>query len=108
VRVPSLFSSQSEDDQAVWTVELPRAGAYAVWLDWACDAGAAGNAFVLEAGDKTLTGKVASTGSWNVYKQSKVGEIPLQAGQQRLVFRSSGKIAGALIDLRGIRLVPVK
>jgi hypothetical protein len=40
------------------------------------------------------------------YKQAKVGDIMLAAGQQRVVFRSSGRIAGALIDLRGIKLVP--
>jgi putative membrane-bound dehydrogenase-like protein len=99
---------QSEDDQAVWTVEVPQTGVYTVSLDWACDAGSAGNAFVLEAGGKSLTGKVASTGSWDTYKQAKVGEIELQAGRQRLTFRSMGKIAGALTDLRGIRLVPAK
>jgi putative membrane-bound dehydrogenase-like protein len=96
----------SEDDHAAWTVEVARPGKYAVWLDYACDDGSAGNAFVVQAGAERLTGKVASTGTWDDYKQAKVGDIALVAGQQRVVFRSAGKIAGALIDLRGIKLVP--
>jgi putative membrane-bound dehydrogenase-like protein len=96
----------SENDHAVWTVEVTRPGKYALWLDFACDDGSAGNAFVVQAGAERLTGKVASTGGWDDYKQTKVGDITLAAGQQRVVFRSSGKIAGALIDLRAIKLVP--
>src|SRR5262249_18346438 len=46
----------SPDDHAVWTVEVPRAGKYAVWLDWACDNGSAGNTFELRAGGQALTG----------------------------------------------------
>jgi hypothetical protein len=98
---------RSEDDQAVWTVEVPRAGKYAVWLDYACDDGAAGNTYVLQAEGDRLTGKVTGTGNWDTYKQVKVGELTLQAGQQRMVLRSVGKIRSALIDLKGIKLVPV-
>jgi putative membrane-bound dehydrogenase-like protein len=97
----------SPDDHAVWAVEVPRAGKYAVWLDWACDNGSAGNTFELRAGGQTLTGRVAGTGNWDTYRQARVGEITLDAGQRRVVFRSTGAIRGALIDLRGIRLVPV-
>ncbi len=95
----------SEEDRAVWTVEVPRAGKYAVWLDFACGRGAAGNTLTLEAEDR-LTRKVESTGNWDTYKQARAGTLSLQAGQQRLVMRSAGKIAGALIDLRSVRLVP--
>jgi putative membrane-bound dehydrogenase-like protein len=98
---------RSENDHAVWTAEVPRTGKYAVWLDYACDDGSAGNSYVLQAGLERLTGKVAGTGNWDTYKQVKVGEIQLQAGQQRLVFRSVGRIRTALIDLRSIRLAPL-
>jgi putative membrane-bound dehydrogenase-like protein len=98
----------SAEDKAVWEVEVPRAGRYAVWFDWACDAGAAGNAFVLETGAARLTGKVASTGSWDAYRQARVGTIELKAGRRRVVMRSAGAVKGALIDLKSVRLVPEK
>src|SRR4029077_19142625 len=97
----------SEDDRAVWTVQVSKAGTYAVWLDWACAEGTAGNAFVLEAGAKRLTGKVQSTGTWDAYRTARVGEIALAPGEQQITFRSAGRIQGALIDLKGIKLVPI-
>ncbi len=98
----------SEDDHAVWTVEVKQPGRYAVWLEWACDPSAAGNVYVLDAGDSRVTGTVASTGSWDTYKRTRVGAVQLAAGRQRIVMRPDGKVRGALIDLKSIRLVPEK
>jgi hypothetical protein len=98
----------SDDDHATWTVEVPRTGRYAVWLDWACADSSAGKLFLLDAGANQLTGKVAGTGTWDTYQQAQVGEIVLAAGTQRLTFRAAKKLnASALIDLRSLRLEPV-
>jgi putative heme-binding domain-containing protein len=97
----------NEDDHAIWTVRVPRAGRYAVWFDCACDADNSGNTYVLEADDESLTGTVASTGGWETYRQARVGELTLRAGHRRIVIRPAGKLRGYLIDLKGIRLVPV-
>ena len=97
----------SADDRAVWTVEVPKAGRYEVWLDYACDNGTAGNAFVIESGRERLTGKVAGTGSWDKYKQAQVGTLALEAGEhsaddalrrqgERGVARPEGHPAGAV------------
>jgi putative heme-binding domain-containing protein len=96
----------SEDDHAIWTVEVPKAGKYEVWLDYACEDKSSGNRWVLTAGTERLTGVVGGTGTWDTYKQLEVGELTLTEGRQRLVFRSVGKVAGALIDLRMVRLAP--
>ena len=96
----------SESDQAVWSFEPAKAGKYAVELDYACESGAAGNVYILEGGSGRLTGKVEGTGSWDTYKQAKLGTLDLKAGAQKLSFRSQGKIQGALLDLRSLRLVP--
>jgi putative membrane-bound dehydrogenase-like protein len=98
----------SEDDRAVWTVEVPRAGRYAVWLEWACDTDSAGNGYVLRAGDAQLPGKVAGTGNWDTYRTAAVGELTLRSGPQSVEFRSAGKLRGSLIDLKSVRLVPVE
>ncbi len=95
------------EDRAVWTVDVTRPGRYAVWLDWACHPETAGKRFLLQAGVNQMTGTVRSTGSWDTYKQSKVGEIVLAAGRQQVTFRSAGRIFHPLIDLKSVKLVPV-
>ncbi len=99
---------RSEDDRAVWTVEVPRAGKYTVSLHYACPDNIAGNRFQLEAGGRRLTGIVAGTGGWHAYKQTKAGEIELAAGRQTITLRSAGKINEYLMDLRSLKLVPVE
>lgn len=98
----------SEDDRAAWTIALPKAGDYDVFLDWACDENNGGEAFVLQGGEKEIRGRVASTGSWDNFKQVKTGTIALGSGEQRIVIRSAGPLKGYLMDLRGLRLVPEK
>jgi putative heme-binding domain-containing protein len=95
------------DDFAVWTVDVPKAGKYAVTLDWACENSTAGNTFVLEANTDRLLGKVAGTGTWDIYKQAQIGEITLAAGTQLVTFRPAGPVTGSLIDLRMIRLAKI-
>jgi putative membrane-bound dehydrogenase-like protein len=96
----------SESDQAVWSLETAKAGKYAVEIDYACENGVAGNAYLLEAGASRLAGKIEGTGNWDNYKQVKLGTVDLKAGPQKLSFHSEGKIQGALLDLRSVRLVP--
>jgi putative membrane-bound dehydrogenase-like protein len=99
---------RSEDDRAVWSLEVSRPGRYAVWLDWACADRTAGNNYLLRVGLNELTGKVKGTGTWDDYRQEKIGEVNLAAGRLQLVFRSAGRIRTFLIDLKSIKLVPVK
>ncbi len=99
----------SDDDQAVWTIEVSRTGRYAVWLDWACENAAAGKRFVLESGTTELSGKADGTGTWDAYRQASVGDMTLAAGTQRLTFRPGQPLrSGPLIDLKAIKLVPMK
>jgi putative membrane-bound dehydrogenase-like protein len=95
-----------ESDQAVWTFEVAKPGKYAVEIDYACDNGVSGNAYVLEAGGSRLTGKIEGTGTWDTYRKLKLGTLELKGGLQKLALRSQGKITGALLDLRSIRLIP--
>ena len=98
------------DDRAVWMIDVPKPGKYAVEFDWSCDASvaAARNPWMLDFAGGNIGGRVASTGNWDTYRQSKVGEFTLPAGQQRIVLRPAVKPQGALLDLKAIRLVPVK
>ncbi|MDX1947879.1 MAG: c-type cytochrome [Pirellulaceae bacterium] len=98
---------RSAADQAQWSPEVAAAGKYRLVLDYACDQNAGGKLRVSVAG-QTLTAAVPSTGSWDDYRPLDLGTITLPAGACELVVQSEGPIKSALIDLRGVRLVPVK
>lgn len=98
---------QSADDLARWTFEIHEAGTYKLVLDYACEPDL-GNACQLEVDDKVLSGQVKSTGSWDRYRDWQLGQLALPAGKHTLVFRAAGPIKGALLDLRTIRVAPVR
>jgi putative membrane-bound dehydrogenase-like protein len=97
----------SDDDHAVWSVDVAAAGKYAVRLDYACPDDSAGNTFLLQAGSAKLTGVVVSTGHWDNYRKADPGQITLEKGPQRIVFRPAGRLNKALLDLRSIELTPL-
>ncbi len=79
-----------------------------MWLEFACADSTAGNTYLVEVKSGALTGKVAGTGSWQKYRNEKVGVVTLEQGLQSIVLRSRGPIKPqALFDLRSVRLVPV-
>jgi putative heme-binding domain-containing protein len=102
----NLGKWESENDRAVWNVELPKAGRYTMWLNYSCQDEDAGNTWLLEAGDKSLSGKVTATGSKDRYEEIRVREIDLPAGAQQITFRSAGPIKGSLLQLGGVLLKP--
>jgi len=96
------------DDHLVWSLEVPRAGRYEVWLEWAIPERFAGNRFVAETPHgKALSGTVPSTGSFKTFRAQSFGKIELAAGYERLTLRAEGAIRGELADLRRVKLVPV-
>jgi putative membrane-bound dehydrogenase-like protein len=97
----------SEEDHAVWTIEVPKAARHRVRITWACANDSAGNGFVIQAGPARINGNVQGTGTWDDYKTTTIGEVDLPAGRHKVVFRSAGKIKGALIDLKELRLAPI-
>jgi hypothetical protein len=96
-------------DHVVWRVRLEKPAEFDVYMDYACEASSAGNAFVIEGCDPQLKGTVAATGkgTWAVYRRVKLGSVKLDAGDGKLVFRPNGEtLKGALLDLRTLELVP--
>lgn len=95
---------QSENDRAVWTMDVPKSGKYDVYLEYACPPGVAGNQMQLEVVGQRLIWSVAATGSWDVYQSRKIGTINVPSGKTQLTVRSDGKINKALLDLKTVRL----
>ncbi|MCL6504635.1 MAG: hypothetical protein K6T86_18295 [Pirellulales bacterium] len=98
----------SSDDHAVWSLEIVEQATYRVTLDFACHDGTAGNVFVLSVGGQQLEGRVPGTGTWETYQQVDVGDVTLPPGRYELVLRPAAAPAGYLMDLRGIRLRPLR
>jgi len=88
----------------------PKGGNYEVYFDLACTDQAAGNAAALEGFAEPLQVTIRSTGGWEAYHMTLVGQVELPAGRNRIVVRpaAASLIGGALMDLRGVHLVPIK
>ncbi|HYE21091.1 MAG TPA: family 16 glycoside hydrolase, partial [Tepidisphaeraceae bacterium] len=72
-------------ESAEWDVTVAKAGVYDVVMEWSVDPKNAGNAYVLTAGAAgRLEGKVESTGRWDVFRRGTVGQIRLEAGEQKI------------------------
>ncbi len=97
---------QSNNDRAIWTLELPKAGNYDVWLDWASPHADGKHRLRLEANGAALEQAVAPTGSWDTYRQARIGTLSLPKGKHRLVVRGVPPVRAAMVDLREVRLVP--
>jgi hypothetical protein len=102
------LGSWTDQDRAEWDLEVARAGAYDIYLEWSVAEKSAGNPYVLEVGGQRLEGQVESTGSRDAYRREKIGQVQLKPGAQTLVFRPSGPFKTTLLDLRELRLVPVR
>ena len=103
----AAFGWFTDKDQVEWVVDVAKAGRYDVWLEWSVGDTHAGNPFVFEVGDQSLTGTIDKSGGWDTFQEVKVGQMQLAAGSQRAVFKSGGQFETALLDLRQLRLVPV-
>lgn len=104
------FGWFTAEDKVEWEVRVPKGGAYDVYLTWSVSDKEAGKSFIFQAGDQTLEGIVHSSGSWEKFDTRKIGGLQLQRGKQKMIFKPKTSFAkgGALLDLRQIKLVPVK
>lgn len=96
-------------DRVEWDVDVEETGNYSVDLEWAVSDEEAGKEFLLQSKDQQLTGIVEKSGSWETFKKAPVGSIHLEAGVQKLVFRSNKNFdKGAMLDFRAMELVRLK
>jgi|GEM_PF-1012808 len=103
------FGWFTELEQVEWELSLKKGGTYEVYLDWSVSDEEAGKPYVFESGNQRINGIVGKTGSWFTYKYEKIGTIKLAAGKSGLVFKAGADSPkGALLDLRSMKLVPVK
>ncbi|MBS1737906.1 MAG: hypothetical protein JST21_00335 [Bacteroidetes bacterium] len=103
------FGWFTANDKVEWEVETDKPKEYEVYLEWSVSDEEAGKEFIIETKDGQLTGIVKPSGSWETYKNEKIGKINLSEGLQKIVFKSKTKFEkGGLLDLRQIKLVAGK
>ncbi len=94
-------------DYVTWAVEAPSGGRYAVEVTYACEPDAAGSTYTVgPEGGPSVSGTVASTGSWTDWKTMRLGEITLPAGRSILAVHVTRMPSGAAMNLKQVRLIP--
>ena len=96
------------NDRADWTFSINRPGLFEVEVWQGCGKGHGGSEVEIEAGGKTLSFVVEDTGHFQNFIPRRLGKVALgTAGNHQLVVRPRFKKAGAVMDIREIKLLPV-
>ena len=96
-------------DWADWTFPVARPGVYDVEVWQGCGKGQGGSDVAVEIAGRRFDFVVEETGHFQSFLPRKVGRIELAIpGEYRLAIRPQRKAAGAIMDVRQIRLIPVQ
>ncbi|MFN9718622.1 MAG: hypothetical protein ACK58L_08020 [Planctomycetota bacterium] len=97
----------NEKDSVSWKFRCDKAGVYEVDILQGCGKGHGGSDVDLRIGRQTLRLKVQETGHFQNFVWKTPGEVMLpEAADLTLELVPAGKAAGAVMDVRAIRLVP--
>lgn len=95
-------------DQISWNAEIKQPGTFTVEITYSCLADNAGSEFAVEAAGQTLTGQVASTGSWTTFETKTLGTVKVDtAGRFTLWVKPLRKPGYAVMNLESVTLRPV-
>ena len=96
-------------DWASWEFDLTTPGKYDVELLVGCGNGSGGSEVLVQIGDQKLTFTVEQTGGFQNFVPRKIGQVTLdKAGRHSLEIRPQKKPGPAVMDVREVRLLPVK
>lgn len=95
---------------ATWELFSAESGTYSVELRYACPEESAGSCYTVEIeGVDALQGRVWNTGSWLAQSPwLPIGRMRVPAGRSTLAVRAIDKARDAVMNLGGVRLVPVE
>lgn len=97
----------NEKDTASWMFRCDKAGVYEVDVLQGCGKGHGGSEVTLRVGDQTLRWSVQETGHFQNFIWLTPGEVTLREGSSLTIeLIPVNKTAGAVMDVRAIRLVP--
>jgi len=97
----------NEKDHASWEVSVSAAQTFEVDILQGCGKGHGGTTVRLEAGDSHLDFIVQDTGHFQNFVWRTLGALTLSKGRSTITLHPQNKQAGAVMDVRAVRLVPV-
>ncbi len=96
-------------DYATWELTAARPGRFTVELLQGCGKGQGGSEAEVELLGQKLKHTVKDTGGWQAFEPVRVGEVSIdKAGRHTLTVRAIRKKGVAVMDVREVRLRPVK
>lgn len=95
-------------DWCEWSLSVPQAGTYDVYVWQGCGKGQGGSTVDVAASESEFTFTVEDTGHFQNFKERKIGRLKLAAGNQSLTFRPKVKAKNAVMDVRLVVLKPTK
>jgi arylsulfatase A-like enzyme len=99
----------SKADRASWEFVLTRPGTFRVEVLQGCGKEQGGSVVEVAVAGQTLAFTVEDTGGFQEFKALRIGQVKLdRAGRHTLSVRPRSKAKAAVMDLRRVRLTPVK
>lgn len=96
-------------DWLSWDVTITRPGAFAVEMLQGCGKGHGGSEVKVHLAGQTLVFTVEDTGHFQNFKPRRIGTVKIsRPGTYTLEVRPVNKAAGAVMDLRQVRLLPAE
>ena len=95
-------------DWADWQFPVTRSGVYEVEVWQGCGKGQGGSDVSVEVDQRRFEFVVEETGHFQIFLPRRIGRVWLEAGSvHSLALKPQKKKAGAIMDIRQVRLVPV-
>ena len=99
----------NEMDWCEWQIEAVQPGSYEVQILQGCGKGHGGSDVQIKLGDSELTFVVEDTGHFQNFRKRMIGTLQISTpGRQPLKVVPVSKAKGAVMDVREIRLIPVR
>ncbi|HEX42430.1 MAG TPA: hypothetical protein ENN81_10290 [Phycisphaerales bacterium] len=98
----------SAEDSVSWNFTVARPGEFEIEVTQACE-GDGGSTYVVDVAGKDIEAAVKGTGNWDRYVTEKIGAVKLDAaGEYTLKVVPRKLVGAAVMNLRSVRLVPVR
>lgn len=95
-------------DWADWNFDVTTAGTFDVDVWQGCGKGQGGSDVAIEGGGVSLPFTVEETGHFQIFLPRRIGRVQISTtGVQTLAIKPRRKQAGAIMDIREVRLIPV-
>ncbi|HAB18085.1 MAG TPA: hypothetical protein DCE44_16760, partial [Verrucomicrobiales bacterium] len=95
------------EDWVDWNFTITQPGTFEVEVLQGCGKGQGGSDVLVEVGNAKLPFVVQETGHFQIFVPRNVGRVTLPAGTQTLALKPQRKQAGAVMDVRQVKLIPV-